>query len=276
MTASENLNQISLDNYNKNDLPGFKTALVFIVFSALISLPAGWISGIIKNILPEYKEWGFLLSYILSFGFAFFIAQKMFAVKKLQWKISKAVVFILALPLTLLFIPINDFLSGLIPMPQIIKDYFEKMIQINLPGYLVVGIAAPIIEELIFRGIVLKALLRKYNPTKAIIYSALAFGIMHLNPWQFIPATIIGCLIGWFYYHTKSIVPGILIHWINNTAAFLLAIKYTDVNIRMKDIVGGWQNYTILLLSCIVLIYLLIRYTKYYFKKEESMQKNSA
>lgn len=92
-------------------------------------------------------------------------------------------------------------------------------------GYLVVGILAPICEEMVFRGAVLRSLLtvfKQKNHWWAIAASALLFGVMHLNFLQGIHAFIIGLLLGWMYYRTNSIVPGIVFHWVNNTVAFVM------------------------------------------------------
>ena len=56
----------------------------------------------------------------------------------------------------------------------------------------------------------------------AIIFSALIFGAIHLNLAQGLHAFVIGLLLGWMYYRTSSVVPGILLHWINNTVAYLM------------------------------------------------------
>lgn len=44
-------------------------------------------------------------------------------------------------------------------------------------------IAAPVLEELIFRGMMLEGLLKKYSPVTSIIISSILFGVAHLNPW---------------------------------------------------------------------------------------------
>ncbi|MBO3445617.1 CPBP family intramembrane glutamic endopeptidase [Clostridium sp. CCUG 7971] len=81
-----------------------------------------------------------------------------------------------------------------------------------------VVITAPILEELLFRGIILNGLLSKYkkNYKKAIIISALIFGVAHLNIPQGVNAFIIGIVIGGIYYSTGSMKLSIFAHFINN------------------------------------------------------------
>ena len=97
-----------------------------------------------------------------------------------------------------------------------------KGIVIGIPGFVAVVIIAPITEELFFRGIILNGLLLIYKPIKSIFVSALLFGLIHLNPWQLLPAITAGILIGWIYYKTNNILLCILIHGFNNASNFFM------------------------------------------------------
>lgn len=109
-------------------------------------------------------------------------------------------------------------------MPESTQALFEGVMKEPL-GYLAVGILAPIVEEMVFRGAVLRSLLSVFDRRwhwVAIVFSALLFGVVHLNVAQGLHAFVIGLLLGWMYYRTSSIIPGILLHWINNTVAYLM------------------------------------------------------
>ncbi len=92
-------------------------------------------------------------------------------------------------------------------------------------GYLAIGVLAPIAEEVVFRGGVLRVLLQLTGARRhwvAIAISALIFAAIHLNLAQGVHAFIIGLILGWMYYRTGSIVPGIVVHWVNNSVAYLM------------------------------------------------------
>ncbi len=92
-------------------------------------------------------------------------------------------------------------------------------------GYLAIGILVPIAEELVFRGAILRTLLNLFSKNMhwvAILISALLFGAVHGNRPQFVHAMLIGLILGWMYYRTGSVVPGIVFHWINNTVAYVM------------------------------------------------------
>lgn len=110
-------------------------------------------------------------------------------------------------------------------------------------GYLAIGILAPIAEEMVFRGAILRRLADAMEGRKkwlAISVSAIVFGALHGNVPQFIHATVIGLLLGWMYIKTGSIVPGIVFHWINNSIAFVAYHMLPQADdMKIIDLFGG-------------------------------------
>ena len=109
-------------------------------------------------------------------------------------------------------------------MPESSVKMFESIMS-EPTGYLAVGILVPVAEELVFRGAVLRALMGLFSDKwhwGAIAVSAAIFGIAHGNEAQFVHAFLMGLIIGWMYYRTSSIIPGILFHWVNNTVAYIM------------------------------------------------------
>lgn len=109
-------------------------------------------------------------------------------------------------------------------------------------GYVAVGILAPLAEEVVFRGAILRTLLgimSKKNHWVAIMISAAIFGVVHANLAQFINALLMGLLLGWMYYRTGSLVPGILLHWINNTMAYVLTNIMPQSDGKLIDLFHG-------------------------------------
>lgn len=111
-----------------------------------------------------------------------------------------------------------------IALPEGYAKLFENVMK-EPWGYVAIGLLAPLAEEIVFRGAVLRALLGCFGEKKhwiAIVLSALIFGFIHFNIAQGVHAFIIGLLLGWMYYRTGSLVPGIILHWINNTIAYVM------------------------------------------------------
>ena len=90
-------------------------------------------------------------------------------------------------------------------------------------------VIAPIFEETLYRGILLKGLMNKYNNKKAIFYSALIFGIAHLNIPQGINAFLLGLILGVVFYYTKSIYLCMIMHFANNLLVNFVYYPSTEI-----------------------------------------------
>jgi membrane protease YdiL (CAAX protease family) len=109
-------------------------------------------------------------------------------------------------------------------MPENYGQLFDSVMK-NPWGYIAIGIFAPLAEEMVFRGGVLRVLLQLFHQKwhwGAIALSALVFAFMHGNVAQGLHAFAIGLLLGWMYYRTDSIIPGVILHWVNNTVAYFM------------------------------------------------------
>ena len=106
-------------------------------------------------------------------------------------------------------------------MPEEMKAQLELLIK-GMPtwvAFITVAIYAPLFEEWLCRGLVLRGLMKNMNPTGAILVSAAFFAVLHMNPWQALPAFILGVLFGYVYYRTGSLKLTMLMHCANNTMA---------------------------------------------------------
>lgn len=123
-----------------------------------------------------------------------------------------------------------------IAMPDFINEAFEELAISPIILILTVAIIAPIYEEVVFRGILLKGMAKKVNPILALIVSALFFAVVHFNIPQGINAFLLGLVIGAIYLKTGSIYLSIFAHFMNNAMAitvsglFLIQWKYAVVH----------------------------------------------
>lgn len=121
------------------------------------------------------------------------------------------------------FIPTEGFIFG-----TLYESFMQQMNAIAIDPFamiLMVAVLAPIFEEFLFRGIILKGMLNnKMNPYLSIVISAFIFGAIHFYPWQFLGAFLLGSVLGLVYYKTKSLLLPILMHAFNNFIAAMLMI----------------------------------------------------
>lgn len=107
--------------------------------------------------------------------------------------------------------------------------------------FLSVSVAAPLFEEWLCRGVLLKGLIEKTGPAWAIVISSLVFGLIHGNLWQAIPAFMMGCLLGYVYYRTGSLKLTTLMHSVNNTLSLIVSrIPALDDVEFFAEIISPW------------------------------------
>jgi membrane protease YdiL (CAAX protease family) len=143
---------------------------------------------------------------------------------------SPKVTFILLLPPILLTIPafvmlmgaLSQILVDLFPLSSAEEQMFEAMAGTNLAATLATCVLAPMLEEMLFRGIILRSFLRQYPVWPAIFGSAALFGAAHLNLYQLVVAFALGTYCGWLYQRTRSLIPTITVHASYNSVLTLL------------------------------------------------------
>jgi hypothetical protein len=103
-----------------------------------------------------------------------------------------------------------------------------------LTALAVVG-GAPVFEELLFRGIILRGLLARMAPGPAIVVSALLFGIAHLDVYQLVSGALLGLPLGWLYVRFRSVLPCIALHAATNGLSSLIA-NLMGVDVAAADL----------------------------------------
>lgn len=166
------------------------------------------------------------------------------------------------LTLLCILVALTEFLpetSLITALSQIIGEVPETdpIKNINVGTFFYVCILAPIVEELFFRGVVERILLKlKTSPWVGIIASAMLFSMTHEFPYQAIGAFIGGVIYGWVYYKTKSIYLTFSMHAVNNIIAFIVFF--------LDDGVGGSDAFPPILyvfagLSLLLFIFFIVK-----------------
>jgi len=171
---------------------------------------------------------------------------------------------------------INIHFEKVLPPPAWFMELFSRLFDSDLGvwgGILRIVIIAPIVEELIFRGVIMAGFSRIYHPVFAIFFSALLFALFHLNPWQF-PATFaLGLILGWIRIRTGSVLACIAGHAIHNGLVFLSVIYYADLKDLSFMQAGVSKNYGIHLMLLAAGIALIWFFTRKIVKNQISSKK---
>lgn len=140
---------------------------------------------------------------------------------------------------------VDNLLWAVLPMPDFVLQAFESMFDGSPAGaFAALVIVAPLTEELLFRGVMLNTLLRRYSPAVAIGISALAFTILHFNPWQVFSPMLAGLLFGWWCWRTRSLWPGLIGHALLNGFVFAFAHVPFPLEIQgyTTELTDGFQH----------------------------------
>ena len=114
------------------------------------------------------------------------------------------------------------------PPPETTQKFINELFVPALQAHpflipIIVGVFAGVFEELLFRGPIQTALLRKARPATAITVTAIIFAAAHLDLHGLPLRTLLGLILGWVVYHTRSILPAVLIHVLYDATQLAIA-----------------------------------------------------
>lgn len=230
----------------------------------------------------QYKDWFFMLTnaagFLTAIAFFDFFIVRPSTKKKLNFNFSPTnfYTYLLIFPLMIGMMFIAEFITAQIPTTgPFFGDYYEFFNQLmnqltDNPVVMVITavIMAPIFEEIIFRGIIQKGLMNKgVKPWKAIIFASIIFGIVHANPWQFVGAVLLGCVLGIVYYKTKSLLLPMLLHGFNNLCSTLLIIYTKNESFADAFKVPEWALLIIGIVLFSLFYYLFMKKYKVHYSE---------
>jgi membrane protease YdiL (CAAX protease family) len=114
---------------------------------------------------------------------------------------------------------LNVVVEKIIPSPPWFWELFDRILGNRFGfwgAFLKVAVLAPVIEETLFRGIIMHGLMKNYKSWYAILLTGILFSVFHLNPWQMTYTFFLGLLLGWLMVRARSLPLCILAHSINN------------------------------------------------------------
>ncbi len=149
---------------------------------------------------------------------------------------------------------IDNLIRHLFPPSELIEKTMRDITTSGPAGIFTLVIIAPLTEEFLFRGLFLHGFARNYGKRGAIIASALLFALIHLNPYQMIPAFLAGLFLGWITLNSGSIWPAIISHGLTNGLLLLVSWLRPDISGVVQRGVLEYQPLWLNALGVILLI----------------------
>ncbi len=123
---------------------------------------------------------------------------------------------------------LRPIVESLFPISSVIKTTLAQIMSQSpglLNSILIFALIPAVCEEFAFRGFILSGLEREHRTRSAILLSALMFGFLHVLLslfQQLFNATLLGLVLGLLAVRSRSILPGIVFHFLNNAFAVAL------------------------------------------------------
>ena len=152
-----------------------------------------------------------------------------FRIKSISFNtIINSIIF--SVGIIILFDGLDRVIHQIVPTPNYVIDLGNIMQPESTLGliflFLAVVVMAPIGEEVVFRGFLQKFLEEYWKDiTRAVLITSLFFAMIHFNPYWTIQIYLLGVILGFLSWKTKSVIPSIILHSINNGIAFISTVS---------------------------------------------------
>ncbi len=199
--------------------------VLFFLFSMVVGLPFGVLGAILDRSLfksPYVIQFLILASFILTVMYAYRRTDRTWSdillLQPVSWQLYLPL-GVCIVGLAIVGSDLGNLFRQLIPVPENVQDLFGGPARRETPylfTFYVMVVQAPLIKEVLFRGVILGGLLAHRTRNQAIIWSTLLFAISHLHPWRYPTALILGLVFAWWVVQTGSLLPAIVGHALNN------------------------------------------------------------
>ncbi len=254
-------------NLNKDKtlilLKGF--GIVVISYSSFI-LCGYLFSSLFGSVNNKNVQILFVYQYLCSMFLVIYFAKKIF-MQELETSFNNSS-FNSKLVISTIFVGVSFYfasmpLSEIVPLDETeLKNIISQIGQNDFGFILLALLIGPILEEYLFRGILLRSLLTKYSKIFSVVFTAFLFSLLHLTMGLPIVTFLFSIVAGWLFIKTRSIILCIILHSINNGLGqihkhFVLSV---DRNLLTgTEIVGSdYIYYAVVIFSMIIFTALMI------------------
>ena len=221
-------------------------SLLALVAIGIVKLTGGDIRPSFDSFLSSFQSFvGPIRIVVFVTQFALMLAPTLFLVKRwhssnvrsyLRLTGASIVDILLAVLITIAFLPAGNYIAEEFVRQLQIP---EKLMEINATIFtshspleffwlvLVVCVTPSLCEELFFRGYVQRTFERTID-WRSVILVGVVFGLFHFNPLGLLTLAVLGMLLGYFFYRSKSILPSMAAHFTNNFIAVAVLYRTAD------------------------------------------------
>lgn len=244
-----------MKNVTKTNVLFTSTVLVYIILVYVVRLiPAKALTLNMLLVLPEVI--------LLIPSLVYIIVLRPSTVDDVRISPVSLGTFFKTVLLTFLIMPLVSFINAISSffVGNSVNNTLDLIVGKN-PLWLnliIVALLPAVVEEFIFRGLIFNGYKRR-NPFKAVILSAVLFGLVHMNINQFSYAFVIGVIFALLAYATGSLIPSITAHFLINGTSVVMAHFYAGK--KDAPVVSGeikLPENAMFIITCLFLLMLAI------------------
>ncbi len=253
----------SLKFWGKDKKNVFSPQFVMIFFVAILLalyyLGGSWQAKDLMNGLMRTEILLILLPTILVLKIA-----KVNKKKVLRLNYTNPLNFVLvavsSIPIIIIAVILSQVINMIYPLSESYLEAMNNLISIKNSSLwqtiFIVALLPAICEEIMFRGYIINAFIKK-GFWKAIIITGILFGIFHMDMFRLLPVTLLGIWMGYLLLKTKSIFVPILAHFLNNSLAILISNYGESIPLLSKFIQEGQVPFLAVIPAIIFLIIII-------------------
>lgn len=243
---------------------GHLFSIIGVYFAATIA--ASIVLGVGGNFLMVESASLKFMAYVIGFAIAIYYAISLSKLKAPEgfvaldlshFKKFSPILFIYGLLLVLVISILVEPLVELFP-----KGWFEVLNNAVGRGYwtiVTVVVAAPILEEILFRGILQRLIEFRWGVTVGILLSSAIFGMIHILPPQAINAFFVALALSYIFVKSGSLLVVILIHSVNNAISYFLMVQYDGMPPTLREMLANDTVYSVAY-GILVVLFLYVAY----------------
>lgn len=224
---------------------GMNFFIFFLIANGLQLLVSGLVMALAPQMITDNYAWYMILAmapmYVIAFPVLVLLCRRRETVQLTQHKLGFGN-FVIFMTMCFALMIIGNFVGifinyiiGLIKGSPVINSVDVLMNSSSLwANIIIVGLCAPIFEELMFRKLIVDRMVR-YGEATAIVVSGLMFGLFHGNFTQFFYAAALGMIFAFIYVKTGRIRYTIIAHMIINMSSTLMVPVLSKIDMEALD-----------------------------------------
>lgn len=261
----EELNKVKKNN-TKNFATGVSLAMLLVIL--IQSVLGVAISFLMQNLTPNQNTVAMSIVFILSFLIPIVTLKGMLNIsynkknKEEKKDIKKILLWtVMAIPVMYLSTYIVELLISKMDInPTMLENalVFDKSLLGSILFFIEIAVLPAIFEELLFRKVMLDGA-KKYGTVFGIVFTAIMFGLIHMNVPQAVNAFLIGIIFAYVTIKTGSIISAMILHLLNNGMQALFMIN--DGNIVASNIIS-YMDISLVVIGGLLLVYNILKNRK--------------